>query len=121
MPDQFRTELSQVEVSGREVHVLDLIGPLNNSCIDVLDGVFTVAVGDGGKHFVLNMAQMDSISSGGLLQLLRMRERTRTARGWLKLAAPKRRIMEDVFTPFGFSLLFDVYGTTEEALQSVGQ
>ena len=121
MPQQFRTELSQQAISGRDVHVLGLIGSLDNSSADILNGVFTEILAGGGEHFVLNLAQMDGISSGGLLQLLRIREGTRRAGGTLKLAAPRRRIMEDVLTPFGFALLFDVYGTTEEALHSVGQ
>ena len=121
MLQQFRVESSKLNVLGRDVYVLDLIGHLDNSSVKVLDGAFTAAVADGGKLFILNLAHLDAIGSAGLLQLLRMRGATKSAGGSLKLAAPKRRITENILTPFGFSAVLETYATTEDALQALDQ
>lgn len=121
MERPFRVDSSRVEVSGRSVGVLQVVGSLDVSTVDVLEAACAAALREGSKHLVLGLAQMSFISTAGLLLLLKLNKRTQALGGSLRIAEPNREVREHVLDVFGFMLVLEVHGTLEEALQSIGK
>lgn len=116
---EFKCTARSAEFSGKKIQVLDIIGSIDSSSITAIDQAFNAALQTGAKHFILNMAQMDYISSAGLRALLKYRKLAFDAGGIMKIAAVHREIRENVFDALGFSRLIEVYGTTQEAIESM--
>ena len=115
----FSVESRALEVSGRKVLVFAVSGSVDAPAVKDLDNALAAALRDGAKCLVLDMSRMDYISSAGLRLLLRFRKTASEAGGVLKVAALHREIRQNVFDALGFSRLIEVYGTVEEAVQSV--
>lgn len=106
------------EIAGKKIHVLDIVGSVDAASMRTLEDTFTGILEDGGKYVVLNMGQMDYISSAGLRSLLKMRKLAIEAGGSIKVCGLRRDVRENVFDALGFSRLIDVFGTVDEAKQS---
>jgi anti-anti-sigma factor len=71
----------------------------------------------GGNIFVISLNQMDFISSSGLRSILRVAKQLKPSGGKL-LFANLQDTVKDVFKISGFSTIFAIYETEEEALKA---
>ncbi len=80
---------------------------------DALDGQLRA----GRTHLVVDLGQLDYMSSAGLRVLLAALKEARRQAGDLRLAAPKAEVGQ-VLEMSGFNKLLQVYGTLPEAVSS---
>lgn len=95
--------------------ILSVQGRLDASNAGVLESKFLTLIAGGDRRFVLDGARLDYISSAGLRVLLVARKRLGPSDGVIVLCALKEQIKE-IFDIAGFSSIFSIYGTQDEAL-----
>ena len=71
----------------------------------------------GGNIFVISLNQMDFISSSGLRSILRVAKQLKPNGGKLMFANLQDTV-KDVFKISGFSTIFTIYETEEEAIKA---
>jgi len=79
-----------------------------------------VSTGEGAKKFVLNLAQVESIDSYGVGELVRSFSVIRQIGGQLKLACVNRKVL-DVLEISHLNRIFEIYAAEVAALQAFGQ
>jgi anti-anti-sigma factor len=79
--------------------------------LEIVDG--------GATTLILDLAQLDYISSAGLRVLIVVGKKLRGKRGQLLLCSVQRHVKE-VLDLSGFSAIFPLYATIEEALAALG-
>ena len=72
-------------------------------------------IGQGETHFVIDLAELDYISSAGLRSILALAKKLKTGEGTLHLAALKAPVKE-VFDISGFSSIIPIFDTVDAAL-----
>jgi serine/threonine-protein kinase RsbW len=83
---------------------------------DMMRGVH-VAIADGARRILLDMAAVTFLSSSGLRALLLTRKELLAQDGELRLCALRPEV-EEVFALTGFTQVFSIHATREEALQA---
>jgi serine/threonine-protein kinase RsbW len=78
------------------------------------------AISAGARNVLLDMSQVTFLSSSGLRALLLVRKELLAQNGELRLCALKPQVQE-VFTLTGFTQVFAIHPTREEALGAFGQ
>ncbi len=105
------------EKSVGNVHVISLNGRLDafaaNDVEKKLDSLFTSAK----SQLVVNLKNLDYISSSGLRVLLSALKKMRKQQGDIRLACLQSNVKE-VFDIAGFTQLFKMFGKEEEAIDS---
>ncbi len=96
------------------VVVLAVVGRLDASNSGTLEEKLLALVGAGEKRLVVDASRLDYISSAGLRVLLVAAKRLTPAGGTLSLCGMKDQIRE-VFDIAGFSTIFPIYRTQDEA------
>ena len=74
----------------------------------------------GARHVLLDLGGVTFLSSSGLRALLLVRKELLAQGGELRLCAPRPQVRE-VFTLTGFTQVFAIHQTREEALGAFGQ
>ncbi len=97
------------------IAVLTVAGRVDASNAGVLEEKLLARIAAGEKVLVVDCAQLDYISSAGLRALLVAAKRLMPSGGKVALAALKEHIKE-VFDIAGFSSIFSVHRTTDEAV-----
>jgi anti-sigma B factor antagonist len=96
------------------VTVFELDGRVDTQGAVDMDLALEAAV-SGGKHkMVLDMAQVEYISSAGLRTLADVVTKNREAGGDLKLVAVNAKVLR-ILRIIGFDRFFSLYNTVEEA------
>ena len=72
----------------------------------------------GERHIVIDLAQLDYISSAGLRVIVLAGKRLSAANGKMVLCSLKDRVRE-VFDIVGFSAIFTIYGTHDDATRGL--
>ena len=104
-----------IERDQNSVTVFTLEGRVDTQGAVDMDLALEAAV-SGGKHkMVLDMAQVNYISSAGLRTLADVVTKNREAGGDLKLVAVNPKVMR-VLRIIGFDRFFTLYDTVEEAI-----
>ena len=116
MSNEFRADLEWVETATRNVAVVHVGGSLTAGTMDEFSRVLATATGRGAQCFVLDLERTDYVSSSGLRALLKLRRTALDAGGWVRLAAVRRVIREQVLDALGISRLFDICANVSEAL-----
>lgn len=106
-------EISESTRSG--VVIFGLKGRLDASNANVLEDTLLASIGAGMRRLVVDCGQLDYISSAGLRVLLVAAKRLKGGDGQIALAALKEPIKE-VFDIAGFSSIFHIYDTADEAV-----
>lgn len=119
MPGTVQVDASWQQVGGENVCVLRVSGTVDASGVVELEKGFSGAQEAGARCFVLDFSKMEYISSAGLRVLLKLRKAALGAGGRVLVAALRREIRENVFSALGFSHLFDVYATADEAIEAL--
>jgi serine/threonine-protein kinase RsbW len=78
------------------------------------------AISAGARNVLLDLSQVTFMSSSGLRALLLVRKELLSQSGELRLCALKPQVQE-VFTLTGFTQVFAIHPTREEALRAFGQ
>ena len=102
------------------VMLLSLQGRIDASTSSQLEEAFVTAINSGDKHFAVDFAQIDYISSAGLRVLLSAVKKLKQQEGKMVLVGLKEQVKE-VFDIAGFSPIFPTFSSQEEALKSFAE
>jgi anti-anti-sigma factor len=97
------------------VTVFALEGRVDTQGAVDMDLALEAAVSEGKHKMVLDMAEVNYISSAGLRTLADIVSKNREAGGDLKLVAVNRKVLR-VLRIIGFDRFFTLYDTVEEAI-----
>ena len=98
------------------IPVLQASGRLDASTVSILEHALMRALHTNAKAVILELAEVTYISSSGLRVLLTSRRRLRDRGGDLLLCALSQNV-RDVFDMVGFTALFGVSDTLDQAKQ----
>ncbi|MFD2114145.1 STAS domain-containing protein [Paenibacillus yanchengensis] len=107
----------QVEVCDGYV-LLKLVGRLDGVTMEVVERSFVDILADGYRHYVIDLSQLDYISSAGLRAMLFMIKKSKAADGRLALCQLKPAVQE-IFDLSAFSTIFAIFNCMDEAVAYV--
>ena len=110
-------EISERKVG--EVCVVGITGRLDSGTSDSLAQRLHHLIDGGERRLVIDAEKLDYISSTGLRVLLVAAKRLKAVDGKIVLSSLKPHILE-VFEIAGFTSIFPIYGTTDQAMEGVG-
>lgn len=99
-----------------DLFILVLKGRLDSITSNKLEERFLALLDQGEKKVILDLSQLDYISSAGLRVLLMVSKRLRSANGKIVLSSMQDRVKE-VFDIAGFSSIFTIFHSQEEAIR----
>ncbi|MCU0490835.1 MAG: anti-sigma factor antagonist [Chloroflexaceae bacterium] len=103
-----------------EVTVLPVAGRVDASTAPKLTAQVRQQIDAGARHVLLDLNQVTFLSSSGLRALLLIRKDLMTLGGELRLAALQPHVQE-VFVITGFTQVFAIHPTEDEARAAFGQ
>ncbi len=106
-----------VKKKEKDALVISLRGRLDAVTTPVLDRDLAELMAGGEKFVVLNLRDLDYISSAGLRSILAATKRLREKQGRLHLASLKN-VVREVFDISGFSSIIPVFETVDGAISS---
>jgi len=98
--------------------ILGLKGKLDASTSNSLEEKLLSLIEGGDKQLMVDFSHLDYISSAGLRVLLMTAKRLKNANGKIVLCALKENVRE-VFDLAGFSTIFSIYPSQQEACQAL--
>lgn len=98
------------------VSVIILKGRLNISTTSSLEEVFNKLFDEGSKKIVVECRELEYISSAGLRALLSAAKRFKKISGEISLSSLTPSVKQ-VFEISGFTSIFPIYSTQDEALK----
>ncbi|WP_061214027.1 STAS domain-containing protein [Syntrophomonas wolfei] len=104
------------EMKKDKATVITIEGRLDSSTSGILEKKLLSLMDTGEKNFLLDFSGMDYISSAGLRVLLMVAKKSKTAKGKVLLSALTDNVKE-VFDIAGFTDIFTIFATAEEALK----
>jgi anti-sigma B factor antagonist len=108
----------KIETEDRDgIQVVRLEGRIDANTTTKVEEKMFAMVDEGVTRLVINFEKLDFISSAGLRTLLSTAKRVREAKGDLKVCNLNSNVQE-VFDITGFSTLFSVSQSEDEALAS---
>ncbi|MCF8239934.1 MAG: STAS domain-containing protein [Melioribacteraceae bacterium] len=105
------------EEKNEKYFVLSIVGRLDASTAGAFEEKLLSVIDSGEKKLLINFGELDYISSSGLRVLLVGAKKVKALEGKIALCDLKSHIME-VFEIAGFTPIFDIYSTYEEAINS---
>ncbi len=109
-----------MEITTREqdgITIIDISGRLDASNSKEAENTILAAEGEGSK-ILLNLEDLEYISSAGLRVLLLSAKKARTTHGKFCIVALTESVM-DVFDISGFSAIFEIADNVEEGIKMV--
>ena len=101
-----------------DVLILGLSGKLDATSSKAFEEKILTVIAVGERRLVVDLSQLDYVSSAGLRVFLLAAKRLTSTNGKLVLCSLKEQVRE-VFDIAGFSSVFSVYGSYDEALKSL--
>ena len=98
--------------------IVSIGGRLDAVSVTEFDKEMAQQINNGELHFILNLSRLDYISSAGLRSILSMSKRLKEIKGTILLCDLQSAVKE-VFDISGFSSIFTIYDSLENALKSV--
>jgi anti-anti-sigma factor len=102
------------EESREDIAIIYVSGRLDATSAPELEGALNKTVNDGSRKLVVDFSGLEYLSSAGLRVLLSARKRLVPLGGELVLAGV-RPFVREVFDMTGFSKIFSLYNTTDDA------
>ena len=96
-------------------YVLNVSGRLDASTSSSFEEKLTSIIDSGEKNLLINLNELDYISSMGLRVLLQAAKKLKASQGSISLCEMKDNILE-VFDIAGFTQVFQIYKTYNEAV-----
>lgn len=97
------------------VTILSVQGRLDTLSSRLLEERITALVTQKEHQLLIDFSKLDFISSSGLRVLLATAKQMKVLKGKLALSGMKNKVKE-IFDVAGFSMLFSIFTTNEEAL-----
>lgn len=113
----FQLETVAIPVKDVQVQKVQISGYLDSSTFPQLQEHLDELLRKGNHHYLLDLKNLEYISSAGLGVLMGILREVREKDGDLKIINMSEKI-ERVFYLLGFSRLMKVYGSEEEALEA---
>jgi len=110
----------RIGATGAPAQIFDLAGRLDAVSSQAAIARVYAAISAGARYVLLDMSQVTFLSSSGLRALLLVRKELLAQNGELRLCALKPPVRE-VFTLTGFTQVFAIHSTREEALRAFGR
>ena len=107
-------KITQREVN--DVKIIDFEGNLDTNTSHNAEVELKKLLNQGEKKIIINLLNMDYISSAGLRVLLATTKQLKSTGGSLRLCHLNETVLE-IFDISGFSIILDVFDTESEALQ----
>lgn len=101
-----------------DIMLVSLQGRLDGNTSASLESAFAKLVEQGNGKFVFNLQGLDYVSSAGLRSLLSAAKMVKVIQGKLALARMNEHVKE-VFDMSGFSSIFKLYETEDEAVNAI--
>jgi len=98
-----------------KLRIVHFHGDLDSVGVRMVDEPFTAATGDRTGHLIVNLADVQFISSAGLAMLLVKGKMLNRSGGRLSVAGASKRVLE-VLAMAGFEELFDIFATVDDAI-----
>jgi len=108
-------DIQQIKKSNITIFVVD--GRIDSTTSGILEKALSIAIEGGSKELLLDFQKMDYISSAGLRVLLMTAKKTGKLGGKTVLCTLNPNVKE-VFDISGFSAIFNIYNTQDEAIRS---
>lgn len=109
-------EITEQKSAG--VVTLRLSGRLDTTTAPAFEARILGGIESGDRHVVIDLAQLDYISSAGLRVIVLAGKRLNAANGKLVLCSLKDRVRE-VFDIAGLSSIFSIYGSHDDAAREL--
>ncbi|MDR6552032.1 STAS domain-containing protein [Paenibacillus qinlingensis] len=101
-----------------DIMLVSLQGRLDGNTSASLESAFAKLVEQGNGKFVFNLQGLEYVSSAGLRSLLSAAKMVKVIQGKLALARMNEHVKE-VFDMSGFSSIFKLYETEDEAVNAI--
>ncbi|XWX05118.1 STAS domain-containing protein [Aggregatilineales bacterium SYSU G02658] len=101
----------------QQVTVVEVSGRVDGMNAGELGGAIGSAIDNGGIYLVLDLSQVDYMSSAGLRELVNSFKKAKRAAGDIRLAQPSERVRE-VLEMSGLDTVFRIFNTQAEAVAS---
>ena len=101
-----------------DVVTLSLSGRLDTTTAKAFEAKILVQIEAGDRRFIIDLAQLNYISSAGLRVLVLAGKRLDSGKGKIVLCSLKNPVRE-VFDIVGFSSIFPVYASHDDALRNI--
>ena len=111
-----------MEISKRkekDAQVISLKGRLDAVTTPLLEKDLTELMAGGERFLVLNLRDLEYISSAGLRTILAVTKRLRAKQGKLLLASLKS-VVREVFDISGFSSIIPIFESVDAAISGLG-
>ena len=109
-----------IDISSRdegEITVVEIEGKMNTGASPDAEKFLNALLDDGVTKILLNLEYLDFIASTGLRVILSTGKKLAGVSGKLAICSPNLTVM-DVLKMSGFSQMFNVFDSEEEALTS---
>ena len=101
----------------KRVAVMSVSGRVDSSTAPELESQLTQVVDGGQHHIVLDLKDVEYMSSAGLRAMVSTLKKVKRVNGDLRLANPSARV-EEVLRLAGLTSIFSIHSTQEEAVAS---
>jgi anti-sigma B factor antagonist len=106
------------EQKSANVVTLNLSGKLDATSAKAFEEKILGQIESGERRIVIDLAQLDYVSSAGLRVFLLASKRLASANGKMVLCSLKESVRE-VFDIAGFSSIFSIYGSRDDAAKDL--
>jgi anti-sigma B factor antagonist len=108
-------EISTSEL--KRVTLFDIRGRIDSTNAAELGDALNAAIDAGRTQIVLDLSNVEYMSSAGLRELVTARKKVKRGTGDLRLASPSPRVLE-VLELAGLDSIFEIYSNQVEAVGS---
>lgn len=98
--------------------ILALSGKLDATSAKTFEDKILGLINSGAQRLVVDLSQLEYVSSSGLRVFLLAAKRLRSSNGKIVLCSLKDHIRQ-VFDPAGFSSILPIYGSRDKALKGL--
>jgi anti-sigma B factor antagonist len=106
------------EKKAGDVVTLSLSGRLDATTAKMFESKILARIESGDRRFIIDLAQLDYISSAGLRVLVLAAKQLASVKGRIVLCSLKKPVRE-VFDIVGFSSTFPLYASPEDAIKNI--
>ena len=108
-----------LEQKMEEITLIGITGRLDTTNYGILEKRLITLIDEGAKKIIIDCTNMDYISSSGLRIFLMGLKKVKLSDGNFVLFGLQDTIRE-IFEIAGFTTIFEIYRTKEEAIKAVG-
>jgi anti-anti-sigma factor len=101
-----------------DILTLSVSGKLDTTSAKAFEETILGRIESGERRIIIDLAQLDYVSSTGLRVLLLANKRLNSANGRIALCSLRGSVRE-VFDIAGFSSIFSIYGSHEDATKDL--